>query len=599
MALFPDAKFTVFFPETGVVSGTRAEGTLEVVVPADIPRADHIHMFFRTTCFAGYGSGKNRTEVRRDIFISPLEVKLDRSKPLAAGMYSYPFAIDLPAWLPPSYSGSDCRIAHVIEVRLDVDWAIDPKAQVTPDVHLAPIDVPTKPVVTRSPPAFHDQFVVDLTLDRQCIVEGEPVTGQLALRSGQTARFDAVTVSVASVATIKMGRGEGRRGHASTARIPAEALRSGQSVPFSLRYDPNLIRPTFRNGFIDHDVQVLVEIDIPWASDPSFAVPMQMVPRGSRVFAESHDTAIVGSERLYRLAMGMAAATGFAQGRLPTLVEGRIAPINVAITDSPREGRIGVDLSFDFPDLGLGATFRPLGMLEGFRASPLLPPRLADRYLLRCEPDRTVADEALADFFHAVLEGLEGASDVRFSDHHLGVRQPLANDGGEAMTELAKWTRGRAEILAQAIARLPFAPQVAAAAPAWQATATEQNACLLPHLPALTGIVVSSRIAGGEQRAIGVEIRTNKDGTCDVQLDLRTTPLPRAARSEVERGMDIPGLRPVRAVFPKMDIAMENHLTLEGAPFPSDPRTLLSVVETFFAWLLEARNERRADAPYR
>ena len=37
----------------------------------------------------------------------------------------------------------------------------------------------------------------------------------------------------------------------------------------------------------------------------------------------------------------MAQATGFAQGRLPTLVAGRVGPVAVAISDSPRQGALG------------------------------------------------------------------------------------------------------------------------------------------------------------------------------------------------------------------------------------------------------------------
>jgi hypothetical protein len=599
MALFPDAAFQVFFPANGVVPGTRAEGTLAVEIPEDIPRADHIHLFWRTRAVAGYGSGKNRHVYANDMFVSPLEVKLDRNHPLKAGSYSYPFAIDLPPWLPPSYVGADCRIEHVIEVRLDVDWAVDPKARVTPVVQMAPIEIVAEPVATRSPAGFHDRFVVDLKLDRQCFAEGEPVTGQIALRSGHDARFDAITVAVASMATIRMGRGERRRGHGSQVRIPAEYLRSGASVPFSVHYNPTLVRETFRNGFIDHDVYVVVEVDIPWASDPAFELPIQMLPAGSRIHLGGQNAVMVGTERLVRLAEGMAAATGFARGRLPTLVEGWVGPVGVVITDAPREGRLGIDIAFDFPDLGLGTNFRPLGMLEGFRQSPLLPVGLANHYLLRAEPKVPVSQEALAAFYGAVLSGFEATSEVRLTDHHLGVRQPLANDGADAMTALAQWTRARAEIIAQAMTRLPFAPQYAGAAPAWTATAAEQNAFLLPHLPALTGLLLVSRIAGGEQRAIRLELRTRPDGTIAAELDLRGTPLPRAAWAELEKGTDVPGLRAVRAVFPRTDVHTVERVTLEGAAFAADPRALLSTVETFFWWLLEQRHESRADAPYR
>lgn len=603
MALFPEASFAILFPNTGVVSGTRAEGTLELTVPEPIPRADHIHLFWRTQCVAGYGSGKHRYVERVNAFVAPLRLQLDSTKPLAAGSYSYPFAIDLPPWLPPSYVGDDCSISHTIDVRLDVDWAIDPKTSVTPEVRMAPFDMVAQPISTRSPAGFHEKFVVDLTLDSQCVVEGQPVTGQVALRSGHDARFDAITISVMSSATLKIGRGARRRGYGSTVRIPADYLRRGQSAPFAVHFNPSIVRPTFRNSFIDHDVYLIVEVDIPWARDPSFDLLLQVLPAGSRVQLAAHGASVLGTERLVRLAAAMATATGFAQGRLPTLVTGNVGPVAVTLTDSPQEGNIGVDIAFDFPNLGLGTSFRPLGMLEGFRQSPLLPVALANQYLLRAEQEgksaEPVAVEALGAFYTALLSGFSVANEVRLADHHLGVRQPLANDGAEAMTSLAQWTRARAEIIAQAIARLPFAPSRAAAAPAWTATAAEQNAFLLPHLPAIVGLTLTSRIVGGEQRAIGLELRTQADGTIDAELDLRAAPLPRPAWAALEKETDLPELRAVRAVFSRIEVHSTERITLAGAPFAPDPRALLSTVEVFFWWLLDARGERRADAPYR
>ncbi len=61
-------------------------------------------------------------------------------------------------------------------------------------------------------------------------------------------------------------------------RIPAEALRPGNAVPF--RFPPSEhILPTFKSNFIDYDVVLDVTVDIPWASEPSFEAPP---PRAAR-----------------------------------------------------------------------------------------------------------------------------------------------------------------------------------------------------------------------------------------------------------------------------------------------------------------------------
>jgi hypothetical protein len=109
------------------------------------------------------------------------------------------------------------------------------------------------------------------------------------------------------------------------------------------------------------------------------------------------------------------------------------------------------------------------------------------------------------------------------------------------------------------------------AAAAWIATAAEQKAFLLPHLPALTGISLGS---------IGVELRTQRNGTISADLDLR------AAALGEERDFDA-----IRTVFPWVDVHSAAKVTLAGAAFAEDPRTLLSAVESVFA--------RRDAGPYR
>src|SRR5947209_4471887 len=125
MALFPKASFKIMVPDGLIIPGTRVDGELVVEVPEAIPRAEHVELVFRSIAWAGYGSGKNRSVVRREMYQAPLIVDLPKDVPLAAGEHRYPFKLDLPYWLPPPYKGSDCAIEHTIETRVDVDWAID------------------------------------------------------------------------------------------------------------------------------------------------------------------------------------------------------------------------------------------------------------------------------------------------------------------------------------------------------------------------------------------------------------------------------------------------------------------------------------------
>lgn len=288
MALFPDCSFSVRLPAKELVAGARAVGTLDLAVPEPIPRADHVDLVFRTEAWAGYGGGKSRTVIRRTVFLAPLRIDFPRGEPLAAGTHSFPFGVDVPALLGPGFEGDDCGFVHAIDVRLDVDWARDPKETLTPIVRLPPRDGRRTPLVTRTTAEFHDRLVLEVTLSSTTLVAGtDRVEGRLALRGGHDARLDAVTVHVVSRATVRMGRGDVRDGARTGTSIPASALRSGEAVPFGIPLDA--FPPTFRNGFLDHDLVLLVTAEIPWASDPTLEIPLAVLPAGSTLWGEADE----------------------------------------------------------------------------------------------------------------------------------------------------------------------------------------------------------------------------------------------------------------------------------------------------------------------
>jgi hypothetical protein len=604
MALFPDCSFQVLLPGGVFVPGTRVDGTLVVVAPEPIPRAEHVDLVFRSIAWAGYGSGKSRSVDRRTMFDAPLHVDL-AAKPLPAGRHEFPFAIDVPAWLPPNYAGNDCGIEHLISMRLDVDWAVDPLAKLVPVIAVLPREGARAALTARSPAGFHDSIVLEVTLASTVIRHDEPLVGQVALRSGHAARFDAVELLLAGNARIAMGRGDRRRGGGSMIRIPADALRGGEAVPFQFPANQHF-PPSFRSSFIDHDVVLTVSADIAWATDPSFDLLLDVLPVGSTIVGDT-STSIVGGERLRRIAAAMAQATGLHEGRAPMLVEGNVAgPVAVRISDAPRSGGLGVDVDIVFPDVELGIAFRPLGVLEGFRTSPLLVGPLADRYLLRCAPSDArppVDDVALSMFVRRLLADAKGADEIRCSDHHLGIHIPIPNDELPRMVDIARAAHAKAQAIADAIGSLPFPTSLSAGRPAWQATAVEQNAFLVPTGPSLHGLVFRARVLAGEERTISASLRTRwtKDGpTIHVDVDLRNAPLPKAAWSELESETPSERLRAVRALFPSSHVlAQGNGATLDRPQWASDPRELLSAIETFFGWVLDARGERRSDLPYR
>ena len=92
-----------------------------------------------------------------------------------------------------------------------------------------------------------------------------------------------------------------------------------------------------------------------------------------------------------------------------------------------------------------------------------------------------------------------------------------------------------------------------------QPRAREQNAFLLPHVPAIHGLRIGARIMGGEARELGVTLRMGHDRTIAADLDLRLAPLPPHA--------NLAAVPAVTAVFPRFFTHSPERVTLAGAAF--------------------------------
>jgi hypothetical protein len=603
LALFPRCTFEVHLPAV-VAGGAPIDGILQLTVPEPIPRAEHLDLFFRSLARAGFGSGRDRRIVERYIFFAKLRVDLPVGEPLPAGEHRYPFRFEVPPYVPPSCAGNDCWIQNVIEARLDVDWARDPHVEVSPTVHTLPSEGVVRPLVMRSPNSFHDSIILELMLESSVVVRGQPIVGRIALRGGHDVRFDAVVVRLVSSWHIPMAHGEYRMSDASpTAQIPRDALVGGQPAPFALTSYPATPH-AFRSGFLDHMMFLEVGLDAPWRSRRTFGTDVVVLPFGSVLHPAVSGPALVGTKRLELHSAYLAQATGLRPGRPPTLVEGPVGPTMVRVADSPRTGRLGIDVEIAFPDVELGIGFRPRGMLDALRDSPLLPEPLRAGYVL--DFDASVDPAALAAISHAALDGLGGTEEIRLSDHHLGYHVVIADDDSAVLDAIARFACTKAKAIADAIAALPFPEAAAPHRPAWALAARDQGGVLVPTGPSLHGLAVHVRLLGEEERTVGVSIRssfrarTGGGPVTLVHLDLRQLPVPDAARKELEGGSaPRKELADVRATLPEAHCPSAEHVVLERPGFTADPTSLLVAVDAFVAWLLAARGERRAEAPYR
>ena len=103
-------------------------------------------------------------------------------------------------------------------------------------------------------------MVLELTLGSKVVACGEPVEGQIALRDGHKEKFDAIVLCLSSIRTIHLGRGDVRTLDAVHGiKVPADALRGGQTIPFRLPAMPDA-PPTFRSPAISHDVAVRIAL---------------------------------------------------------------------------------------------------------------------------------------------------------------------------------------------------------------------------------------------------------------------------------------------------------------------------------------------------
>lgn len=600
MALFPKCTFAVSLARP-VVAGGHLQGTVVMTAPEDIPRAEAVELVFQTEARAVYGSGKNRSVKRATLFSKALGSRL--AGILEKGTHELPFDIELPPWLPPALEGGRCSIQHSMGVRLDVDWAIDPDASFAPVIALPPRRTAATPTLIRSGQSVHATMIVEIGLRSTTVVQGGALEGSIAVRGAEGQSLEGLELAIVDHATVTFARGDRRALKEARYRWPAEKLRGGASVPFRVTVDPSF-PPTFRNGYIDHDLMLEVRLIVPWRRDPAFSIPLEVLPAGSNVEGDSGEL-IVGNERMRAIARSMARERGLSEGRYPVLVEGTFGPVSARLVDSPKASTPGIEVELTFPSVDLGLTLRPRGLLDLGGAS-LLPEGLTAAYVLRraaIPGAAPVAEQAVSSFIAAVTRDLEHAAELRLSDHRLAFRVPLPTDGEAEYRAVARQAIEKAEQVWRAIAALPAPAAVGDNIRAWHALASEQSAFSVPCQPAVVGVVVASRVLGGEERSLRATLRSVWEEARPVgvewDVDLGAMPLPSAARARLAEQPLAEAAPALSAHFVEIEAEEVGAVTLRAEGWRDDPRGWLEGLEAFFAWTLEERGERTSQSAYR
>ena len=205
-------------------------------------------------------------------------------------------------------------------------------------------------------------------------------------------------------------------------RIPAEALRAGEAVPF--QFPPNLTSPpSFRSSFIDHEVILTVKSTSrgPPIRRSRYARRLRPARRSTatRTRASSGASGYGGSPRDGREHRGLR------EGRAPTSSKATSAvPFDVRIGDAPRDGRLGIHVDLESSRRRAGIDFRPLGLLEGLPTHRCCRPPSPSATCCAARPEtarspcrrRRRPDRIRA----ASARYIARRESLRLSDHHLG-----------------------------------------------------------------------------------------------------------------------------------------------------------------------------------
>ncbi|NOU29866.1 MAG: hypothetical protein HOO96_18330 [Polyangiaceae bacterium] len=452
----------------------------------------------------------------------------------------------------------------------------------------------------RSSSDFHLQLALDVGLDSSTVVCGEVLRGRVALVAGAEVTFRTLSVALSQRVRSHVGDTRRRSTELAVVRFPREALLAGDAVAFELQTGG--LVADYHGTYVEAGATLELSLDT-WGMDSTMVVPLRALPAGSTLLEAEPVDLDVGTGARRKLAAQVAAQMGALAGEAPTIVTGEEAHVVFALSYALHKADL-IRVRLAFPSLHLGIRFRPLGLLEGFRGSPLLPERIATGFLLRCDgaPEHLTGED-LARFFARLFEPFAGAGEVVLDDASLEVVEPAEEREG-VLVALADVARTHAGRVAEAIADLPFPPDMTEAArAAWRDLAAAEQAMLLPHLPALARVRRVRRGGVDEACSFTFDLTVVRDaekiGTeLAVHFD---EPLPAGASLTAAR--ESAALGPLRALFPHLETTVtgDGRLVLVGRSDGAleDPHVVLPVLDGLFDWAIALRGSLPARSPYR
>jgi hypothetical protein len=589
----PECRLAFLLDDGPVITpGTVVPGRITIVAPRPISRATALSARYRSYAWLNdEGEGG-----RREVVLAERTIRFDLREGLPEGRTERALTLEVPRGLPEAAAGSQWAIVHELAARLSVSWALDPKRTFVMPIRTPPALVVRPPVLARSPPGFDRDVVLDVSLRAGAVVVGTSLEGRVALRAGAEAAWESVVIVLSQVVTVDGGLVR-RRFDLAEVELPRGRFPADRTLMFRFVIDSD-VAPTVPDARVSVRYMLRFAISRRWSQRVWMELSLEILPKGTDLRGQA-DVPELGDGRRRRLAEVLAHETGLSPGDGDVLVEGREGPVEIEIRDAPEDGELGVEVALAFPSLGVAVRTRPPGLFRGGRR---VPPELDGKMHVTVDvPPRRYAREPLGEReIFAILEGLGGATSVDLASRSLRFRLP-ATDSVESLVAVVRLAKTKAQVLSSTISALPFPLAFEPHRAAWEATAAERDAHIVPSGPHLLGAVVVVRTLLGEERRFVVNVRTLWEGELRAMVEVSCPGLgiPAQAYAALDGATPHAALLPALAVLEGIHAREELGLAGHVPGLVADPRRLLSAAEDLVSFWLEVRGERRVDAPYR
>ena len=214
-----------------------------------------------------------------------------RHKVMPPGEYEHVMDVSIPETAPPTHQGDRSRVFYELSVRFDVPFRRDIRQTHSFDVTCLPQDVAPKPVRVRYPEdggrgladrMFGPEVQVELALAHDVLAPGDTVEGTFQIETEKPLEIRAIRARlVGQESSEAQGHHDSHthRGDAVTVATPG-TIQGTFTERFMLRAESVRDMPvTSRGSLFSINWFVEIQLDVPWAKDPTIRAPVVLTPR--------------------------------------------------------------------------------------------------------------------------------------------------------------------------------------------------------------------------------------------------------------------------------------------------------------------------------